>query len=91
METSTLPSKASANQQFAYERVFDILPNYVAKHNNPDALVSKINGEWHKYSGEDFIQQANQLSIGLLKLGIQKNDKIALISPNRHEWKFVDL
>lgn len=91
METSTLPSKASANQQFAYERVFDILPNYVAKHNNPDALVSKINGEWHKYSGEDFIQQANQLSIGLLKLGIQKNDKIALISPNRPEWNFVDL
>ncbi|MFT7034194.1 MAG: long-chain acyl-CoA synthetase, partial [Cyclobacteriaceae bacterium] len=49
------------------------------------------NGSWRNYSTEEVIKIANQLSIGLLKLGVVPGDKVAIISPNRPEWNFIDL
>jgi long-chain acyl-CoA synthetase len=43
-----------------------------------------------KYSTQDVQDIANQVSLGLLKLGLGKNDKVAIISLNRPEWVFAD-
>src|SRR5690606_16904858 len=51
----------------------------------------KISGNWKKYSSQDYASIADQLSTGLLKLGIKKDDKVAIVSPNRPEWNFVDI
>ena len=57
-----------------------------------DALVTKYNGEWVKTSTEEYLARANMISRGLLKLGVQKNDKIAIISTNnRTEWNITDI
>jgi long-chain acyl-CoA synthetase len=74
-------------------RIFDFpyyqLENYTSI---PDAFVSKTDGLWVKTSTEEFISKANALSRALLKMGIQKNDKIAMISTNnRTEWSIVDI
>lgn len=62
------------------------------KYPKEDALVTKYNGEWLKVSSEQFINQGNKISRGLLKLGIRPGDKIALISvTNRTEWSIMDL
>ncbi len=73
-------------------RLFDF-PHYQLNTNKlSDSLVSKKNGKWIKTSTEEYISQANQISRGLLKLGIQKNDKIAIISTtNRTEWNITDI
>jgi long-chain acyl-CoA synthetase len=72
-------------------RVFDLLPAYVAKYNLPDALACKVAGEWRKYSAQEIIQTVNQLSLGLMKMGVKKDDKIAVVSSNnRPEWNLVD-
>ncbi|MFH0865260.1 MAG: long-chain fatty acid--CoA ligase [Bacteroidota bacterium] len=73
------------------KRLFDILDNY--KENWPDrsdALVGKDNNIWVKYSTADFVEKTNNISYGLLALGIQKGDKIASITFNRPEWSFLD-
>ena len=58
----------------------------------PDAFVSKHNGVWVKTSTEEYISKANTISRALLRMGIQKNDKIALISSNnRTEWNIMDI
>jgi long-chain acyl-CoA synthetase len=58
----------------------------------PDALVTKQNGEWIKTSTQEYIANANAISRALIKLGIQKNDKIAIISTNnRTEWNVMDI
>lgn len=58
----------------------------------PDALVTKQNGVWVKTSTEEYIAKANSISRALLTMGIQKNDKIALISTNnRTEWNIMDI
>ena len=60
--------------------------------NIPDALVSKQNGKWIKTSTQEYIAQANAVSRALLRMGIQKNDKIAIISSsNRTEWNIMDI
>ncbi len=74
-------------------RLFDF-PYYQQERFNsiPDALVTKQNGEWIKTSTEEYIAKANAISRALLRLGVQKDDKIALISTNnRTEWNIMDI
>ena len=73
-------------------RLFDF-PYYQLEHYNiPDALVTKHNGVWVKTSTEEYIAKANAVSRALLRMGIQKDDKIALISSNnRTEWNIMDI
>ncbi|AMM50574.1 AMP-dependent synthetase [Rufibacter sp. DG15C] len=71
-------------------RVFDLLTQQVQEFPQPDCLAAKINGEWVKYSTQEMIDTANKLSLALIKSGIKKDDKVALISMNRPEWMFAD-
>ena len=73
-------------------RIFDI-PRYQLKHYNLDkSLITKYQGQWQSISTQEYINQANAISRGLLRLGIQPNDKIAVISTNnRTEWNVLDI
>ncbi|MFV8364220.1 AMP-dependent synthetase/ligase [Flavobacterium sp. ZT3P35] len=58
----------------------------------PDALTTKQNGVWIKTSTQEYIAKANAVSRALLKMNVQKNDKIAIISTNnRTEWNIMDI
>jgi long-chain acyl-CoA synthetase len=76
----------------AISRLFDF-PYYQLEHYNlPDALVTKYNGVWIKTSTQEYIAKANAVSRALLRMGVQKNDKIAIISTNnRSEWSIMDI
>lgn len=71
-------------------RVFDILPQLAEKYNKSNALAAKENGKWVTYSTQQFIDNVNNLSYGLLGLGLQPNEMIAIIANNRPEWNFTD-
>lgn len=71
-------------------RLFDLLPFQLQNTPNLDIFVSKVNNNWEGMSTTKFIEQVNQLSYGLLHLGIKKDDKIALICENRVEWNIID-
>ncbi len=72
-------------------RTFDLLDRYKELYPMEDALAGKENGQWVKYSTDDYINYANWVSYGLLALGFKKGDKVATISNNRPEWNFVDM
>lgn len=73
-------------------RIFDLLPNYVASYKpKDDALACKEDGVWKKYSIEQYIRMADDLTYGLLSLGVKKGDTIATITNNRPEWNFLDM
>lgn len=74
------------------KRLFDF--PYFQLENAPQekSLVTKYNGKWEALSSQQYIDQANAVSRGLLRLGIQPNDKIAVISTsNRTEWNVLDI
>ncbi|MDR0232486.1 MAG: long-chain fatty acid--CoA ligase [Dysgonamonadaceae bacterium] len=80
-------------------RLFDILPYAATTYPEQKiALAGKQNGEtafdssqWRKYSIQEYIETTDNLSFGFIKLGIQKEDKVAIISSNRPEWNMLDM
>ncbi len=71
-------------------RLFDLLPYQLERNPKEDCLAYKVNGKWVKFSTQQVIDTVNKISLGLLKAGIKKDDKIAIISPNRPEWVMID-
>ncbi|MBP6099017.1 MAG: long-chain fatty acid--CoA ligase [Flavobacterium sp.] len=73
-------------------RLFDFPYYQLEKNDLPKAFVTKYNGKWVATSTQEYINQANAISRALLRLGVQKNDKIAIISStNRTEWNVMDI
>jgi len=74
----------------ALTRVFDLLPYNLEKFQKADMLAYKESGVWSNYSTERVTETVDNVSYGLLSLGIKKDDKVAIMSPNRPEWNFCD-
>ena len=73
-------------------RLFDFPYYQLENFNISDALVTKQDGKWIKTSTEEYIAKANAISRALVEMGVQKNDKIAIISTNnRTEWNIMDI
>lgn len=73
-------------------RIFDFPYYQLEKYNLPQAFSTKYDGKWETISTQEYINKANAISRGLLRLGIQPNDKVAIISStNRHEWNICDI
>ncbi|SDR65249.1 AMP-dependent synthetase/ligase [Christiangramia echinicola] len=74
------------------KRLFDFPYYQLEKFPLEEALATKYGNEWKTLSTQQYIDQANAISRGLLRLGIKPNDKIAVISTsNRTEWNVMDI
>ena len=80
------------------KRLFDCIEHQLNHFPQEDMLAAKENGVWRKYSTQEVAQNVNELSAGLLSLGLsahnfspEGSDKIAVISTNRPEWLFADM
>src|SRR5690606_31950578 len=73
-------------------RIFDFPYYQLETYNLEKAFSTKNNGVWKSISTQEYIDQANAISRGLLRLGVKPNDKIAVISTNnRTEWNIIDI
>lgn len=72
-------------------RLFDLLDNYLEKYPQQDAaLACKREGEWIKFSIQEYAELTNLMSYGMLKLGIEPCDKVGIVSGSRPEWNMLD-
>lgn len=71
-------------------RVFDLV-NY-RQHTYPISAIfsHKENNHWKEISNLDFQKKVDQISKGLIALGVQPDDKIGIVSENRIEWSLID-
>ncbi|MCF6295050.1 MAG: AMP-dependent synthetase/ligase [Flavobacteriaceae bacterium] len=73
-------------------RLFDFPYYQLEKYNLDKALTTKYGSEWKSISTQEYINKANAISRALLKLGVEKDNKIAVISTNnRTEWNIMDI
>jgi len=74
------------------KRIFDLIPRYQRLFGNKeDVLCGKDEGVWVKVNLNEYNEKSNNISYGLMALGVQKGDKIASITFNRPEWNFLDI
>lgn len=71
-------------------RVFDLLQYNLKNFPKDDFINGKIQGEWKKYSTEQFCKTVDALSMGLVDLGVGKGSRVAVMSHNRPEWNMAD-
>ncbi|MBC7689283.1 MAG: long-chain fatty acid--CoA ligase [Aquabacterium sp.] len=79
-------------------RIFDFLQYQLDNFPKADMFAGKEDGGWRQYSTAEVATTVNNLSAGLLNLGLSGNDmtvatqdKIALISKNRPQWLMLDM
>src|SRR5690606_37373622 len=73
-------------------RLFEFPYHQLETHPLEKSLVTKYHGKWVATSTQEYIDRANAVSRGLLRLGVGPNDKIAVISmTNRTEWNIMDI
>ncbi len=73
-------------------RLFDFAYYQLEKYNLEKAFTTKYHGKWVSTSTREYIDKANAMSRGLLRLGVKPGDKIAVItSANRTEWNILDI
>ena len=73
-------------------RLFDFPYYQLQKRPLENSLNTKYDGQWVATSTQNYINQANAISRGLLRMGVKPNDKIAIISmTNRTEWNIIDI
>lgn len=80
------------------QRLFDCIDYQLESGPLTDMLAAKESGQWRKYSTAQVQETMNQLSAGLVAMGIgahdgsvEGRDKVAILSRNRPEWVMLDL
>ncbi len=62
----------------------------VERYDKPDALQVKIGGRYEPISHRVMADRVRHVACGLQRLGVQRGDRVAIISENRPEWAIAD-
>ncbi|MEP6781197.1 MAG: long-chain fatty acid--CoA ligase, partial [Gemmatimonadaceae bacterium] len=60
------------------------------KFDRPNALSHKVKGVWEPLSHRVVLERVRRVALGLKSLGINKAERIGLLSENRPEWAIID-
>ena len=64
---------------------------FVATERNLDrVMLYRENGGWRAISSSDLRRRVAAIAAGLRQIGIQKGDRVAILSENRPEWSIAD-
>lgn len=55
-----------------------------------DALRYKKEGEWVSISSDEMIEKAGDIALGMVSLGIKKEDRVAILAANSPDWTLTD-
>jgi long-chain acyl-CoA synthetase len=73
------------------QTVCDIFYRSVETYRKPEHLKHKRDGAWRAISSDELRAAVEEISMGLRGLGVEKGDRVAILSENRPEWAMADL
>lgn len=68
-----------------------MVQNTIQQHSSQTALSHKVDKEYQDISYATLAARIKHFCLGLTQLGLQKGDRVALLSENRPEWAITDL
>ena len=92
MTTETISRKYVKNPaEVGSGTLVEIFFSSIEKYNRANAQrVRKADGTWQSISHQQMLANVTALADGLVALGMQRGDRLALLSENRPEWAQVD-
>jgi long-chain acyl-CoA synthetase len=73
------------------DRLFEVPDHQLKNYPNSSMFVTKTAGIWVPISTSDFIDRTMNVARGLISMGVQAGDRIAVASSNRVEWNILDI
>jgi long-chain acyl-CoA synthetase len=68
----------------------DVFNEIARDHKRPDTLNFKRDGRWVSISSDELLARAKRIAAGLHAIGVQRGDRVALLSESRVEWTLTD-
>src|SRR5262245_33395417 len=73
------------------ETLVQIFLDSATRYRKAAMFMHKAGGAWQSVSAERARADVENLALGLKEMGIQRGDKVAILSENRYEWPIADL
>jgi long-chain acyl-CoA synthetase len=92
METATVEPREATEAATGSRTVADLFPLAIQKHGPQRAVIyrDEATGEWAERTYSEVGEIVRGLSLGLMDLGIEKGDKVAILANTRPEWTYFD-
>lgn len=74
-----------------FQNLVEMVQHTVDQHTDKTAFMWKSEGSYHSITYGDFWKEVRNVAAGLAQLGVQKDDKIGIISENNQKWPVADL
>ena len=71
--------------------IIDFVEHYTRKYSDHVYLREKVDGKWLEITQEQTRREAYRIGAGLISLGVNKGDKIALLSESRAMWILAEI
>jgi len=68
----------------------ELFLNAVAEHAKPDCFLFKSEGRYQGVSSQEALRKVAALASLLSRLGVERGDRVAILSENRVEWALTD-
>jgi len=68
----------------------DMLGMAAARHGDAPALRHKVGEEWVKISYAELGETVKEIALGLIDLGIERGDRVSILSHTRPEWTYAN-
>ena len=88
LHSSTPARKPSTPDEPA--TLVDVFVEVARRHKRPDTLNFKKDGQWLSLSSDEMLERAWSIAAGLLSIGVQRGDRLAILSDSRVEWTLTD-
>ena len=88
--TASAAVRQDAGQGTGSKTVADLLPRAADQYGPKDAITYKEGGTWVHRTFEEVRDHVRDLSLGLIDLGVEKGDKVAILANTRPEWTYFD-
>jgi len=87
MEAITVtPAEASTGSR----TIADMLGLAAERHGSAPALKHKVGEEWREVSYEELGEVVKEIALGLMDLGLEKGERVAILSHTRPEWTYAN-
>ena len=81
----------SAGETATRPTVADLAARAAAEYGSKAAIRYRREGEWQSVSFEELARIVDEVALGLLALGIEPGDRVAVLANTRPEWTYASL